>query len=738
MRFRLLPVMFLAGGCLFPCPAQVVTAPPPHDFLHAQYDRLHASPEQEKFRRISPMPAGVVYIQRPGEGEAEIRAHFRTMKSLGFNALKEILPVAGWTIEKIQLLALEEGLIPWWYGEGGWKPITPDLLKRLDIPARLPMAEIRNHPRMQAYQRAALQARITRTIDYAKTSPTGLAIQGRSTAFDPTIGGRGLDLSDKGRELFVVWARQQYGTIDALNDAYNTGHADLQPKGGTAFASWDDFARRWSTYNPREYRIVRDIMRFKAEHGLARIRETMAAYRAFDPDAPFRGGGELGLFLPQSWYGVDLEGIADLMRTAGSFYPSIHFSWHFGQVNNELTRPFYMQAAFAHDLFKGGWSGAWECSGGPQQFDGESGAPDRGFYVDEGVLTQFFLSQLAAGFKGFGVWSWSARTAGKEAGEYSLLDRNNGVTPRAVRVGKIGQGMQQYRDELWQAHKEPLVGILYSWDNEGIWSAMSIRGREAFRMRPVEARIGASRAFLNANVPFEYVTADDLRNGLGPRYPVLYLPAVLALHADLWPLLKAYVAAGGRLVMDMPSAWYDAEAKLLPTGRGSPFEEIFGVTLDDFQFSGVNRVLEVEGTPFTGSFAHLTPTRAQVLATFTGGKPAVTAARLGKGTAVLIGYAASAACTRPGNPSAEGKLVRDALGPLSSPYACEGALVYRLAAPGADHYFFINDGPATEAVFRTPHQRYKTATDVLTGEKVSLAAAIPLAGYDGRWLRCEK
>ncbi len=709
-----------------------------HDFMHALYDQLHESPEQAKFRKIAPIPAGVVYIQRPGEGEAEIRNHFQTMKKLGFTALKDILPVDGWTIEQIQLIALDEGIIPWWYGEGGWKPITDALLKQLNLSPRLSMAQIRNHPRMREYQQAALKERITRTIGYTKKSESGKAIQSRSTAFDPTIGGRGLELSDKGKAAFVEWVKKQYGTIESLNRAYNTRHADLQPKGGHVFQSWDDFARRWEGYNPREYRILRDVFRFKADHGLQTIRETAARFKAFDPDAPFRGGGELGLFLPQSWYGVDLEGIAGLMQEAGSFYPSIHYSWHFDQVGNELVRPFYMQSSFANDLFKGGWSGAWECSGGPQQFDGEKTGQDKGFYVDEGTLTQFFLSQIAAGFKGFGVWSWSTRTAGKESGEYSLLDRNNQVTPRAVRVGRIGQGLQQYRDELWQAHKEPLVGVLYDWDNEGIWAAMSIKGREAFRTKPIEARIGVSRALINANVPFEYVTTTDLRKGLGPRYPVLYLPVLLAVSPELLATLKAYVEAGGRLVMDMPGAWYDQEAKLLPTGKGSPFEQLFGVTLDDNQFSGFNRSLEVDGMPFTGSFVHMTPTAARVLAAFSNGKPAITEAKLGKGTAVLIGYAASGACTKPGHPRAEQQLLKYALGGLSAPYSCDGALVYRLAAPEADHYFFINDGPAASVPFQTPAFRYRSATDVLTGEKISPGKAIPLAAYDGRWLRFEK
>jgi beta-galactosidase len=52
-------------------------------FLQLRHDKLHDSPAQQQFRRLAPMPAGVVYIQQPSEGEREMREHFRTMKRLG-------------------------------------------------------------------------------------------------------------------------------------------------------------------------------------------------------------------------------------------------------------------------------------------------------------------------------------------------------------------------------------------------------------------------------------------------------------------------------------------------------------------------------------------------------------------------------------------------------------------------------------------------------------------------------
>lgn len=681
------------------------------------------------------MPIGAVYVQRPGEGEAQIRGHFRTMKQLGFNALKQIVTIPGWTLEQVQLIALEEGIIPWWYGEGGWEAITDPLLDRLNIPRQTPIAAIRQHPAMRAYQQNVMRQRILRTQVYA-SQHQGETISDRSVAYEPELGGRGVSLTEKGQQLFKAWVRHKYGTIDSLNIAWNQQHAGLQPGEGEPFQSWADFDKRYEKLGIKEYKHLSDILDFKVMHSLARIRQVCDRYRAFDSSAVFRGGGEIGLFLPLAWYGVDLERIAELMTTYGSFYPSVHFAWHFGEVNYELVRPMYMQAALAADFFKGGWAATWESTGGPQQFSGGKGGAN--FTVDEGTMTQFLLSQLAAGFKGWGTWAYNTRTAGWEAGEYALLDRHNHVTPRAERVGQLGKAANRYRDELWAARKEPLVGVFYDWHNEAVWAAMTESGRDEFKNRPVQARIGISRALINGNVPFEYVTSTDIRKGLADRYRVIYLPAQLSLDTAMMQRLADYVQKGGRLVMDVPTAYYDSQTALFNTDKGSVFEQTFGTIIREYQGSGVNRTFHLSGQPIVGMIASLAPTTARTLARFDSGMPAVTEHRYGKGTAVVLGYEASLACFKPNQTALEKAVLSFALVNQPLSFRCNGALAYRLAAPKADHYFLINDGPTKAVRLTTASKRYALGIDVLTNKPVNINQPIALEAHSGRWLRLIK
>jgi len=705
-----------------------------HDqFLTPLYDQLHDSPMQQKFKQIKPMPAGVVYIQWPGEGEKEMREHFRLMKQLGFNCLKQIMTVPGWSLEDIQLIALEEGLIPWWYGEGGWEEITPELLRKIGIPENMPSAEIRQNPKMLKYQTQVMKDRILQNKEYLKTHDE--LPRGAQTAYDPTLGGRGLELSGRGKELFAEWAHSHYKTIENLNNAWCLYHHGL----GRPFDSWDDFNKNWETnVSQRNYKDKMDIFQFKAEHGCVIIDNRAKTFSDFNHNEPFRGGGEMGLFLPAAYMGVDIERIADVVKNYGSFYPSTHLSWHFNETNNEVVRPFYIQASIMNDFNKGGWTGGWESTGGPQQFDGEKDAsPLNSYYVDGGTILQLFMSQMAAGFKGFGIWCWNVRSAGKEGGEYSLLDQNNQLTDRAVQLGAMAKAMQKYRDEIWEAHKEPMVGVVLDWNNDAAWAAMSVRGRDDFRMFPIEARIGVARALMNANIPFEFVTPDDLKSGLANRYKIIYLPAIISLDQKVFELLDEFVAEGGRLVMDLPSGKFDENTALMPSGKDSRFDKLFGATLDNFQFSGSNVRIGLKNKGWTGFVADFTPTAGTVIDSYSNGKPAIIENRYGKGTAVIIGLDVSHQCFVPENELAQQILTENAVGKLQSPYLCSGALVYRLASKNADHYFLINDGKAKTVSLKFNSYTYNSISDAITGELLN-PISLDLDEDSGRWIRCEK
>ena len=65
--------------------------------------------------------------------------------------------------------------------------------------------------------------------------------------------------------------------------------------------------------------------------------------------------------------------------------------------------------------------------------------------------------------------------------------------------------------------------------------------------------------------------------------------------------------------------------------------------------------------------------------------------------------------------------------------ACDGALAYRLAAPGADHYFLVNDGPATAVRLRVQGLARPRFEDAVSGEVLASGRPIALEAHGGRW-----
>ncbi len=710
----------------------------PDPFLREQYDALHATPQQKKLRALRPWPAGVVFIEQPGMTLAEIRGHFRLMRSLGFNCLKQCELCPDTDRRAVLHTALDEGIIPWWYGEAGWEEPTPARLRALGLPADLAPEALRVHPRWLARQDRVMRAR----IDRRDAAPAADAAH-ETDGLPGTLKRDEFGLAPEAAGLFTAWLRKKYVSVTALKKAWNFHHPMVRRR---PWRTWRQVRAEIAAFvgvEQQEYRRMADVFRFRADAHLAKIARTRDAQLAYDPDAPFRTGGEMGLFLPFAARSTDMEGLAALMAEGGSFYPSIHPGWHFEEADFEFVRPIYMQAALASDWFKGGWAASWESTGGPQQLSGGK-APfvpavrDKvaGFTIDENTIQQLMLSWIAGGFKGFGQWCWNARGFGWEAGEYALLDRNRQPCARTIAAGRIAAAAARWRDELWTAAKEPLVGVFQDFEADSFYAALAVGGRDMYKDWPQRARIGAARALIDANVPWEHVTAKNLRAGLADRYRVIYFPAPLALDPALLEILQGYVERGGRLVIDSPGGWYGYDGRLLPTSDGSPFERLFGARIGDFQYSRTGHGTRLLGRqPLEGFVLDLQPTAAAVVERFANGEPAVTSHRLGLGAAVIVGYEAALGCWRPGRAWLQAKLIRHVLGRYRSPYRCDGALAYRLAAPGADHYFLINDGPAKKVRLDHGPARYRRIEDAVTGRRIAPGALIALPGQGAKWLR---
>jgi beta-galactosidase len=190
-------------------------------------------------------------------------------------------------------------------------------------------------------------------------------------------------------------------------------------------------------------------------------------------------------------------------------------------------------------------------------------------------------------------------------------------------------------------------------------------------------------------------------------------------------------------VLDAPGGWYDYYGRVLQTDDGSPFERLFGARLGDFQYSRhTTRLWKIGEQAVEGTILDVQPTKAEVVESYTHGKPAVTRHRLGKGEAVILTWEAAKNAYQPGNSFCEQAIVHYSLGDQNLPYECN-LPTYRLAAPDADHYFIMNGGEATSAKLDIHEWQYQSAEDPIDRQSVDLSK-IAIDAYSAAWVRCVK
>ncbi len=720
-------------------------------YLTGVYWDLNRSPMQEKLRFMKPFPVGVVYYQQRGHTLDSIENTFNRIHDLGFTALKQVLLPSPDNPENFRNQvfhkALDIGIIPWYYGKGGWINITEDVMNEagLDISlTRENLPAIQSHPKMIDWQTGQLYRRVER-MNEKPPKPKGMGEPGRNSPFIP----------ERLLPEFSVWLEKQYGDIESLKSAWNegfTGDLDyddfMDAAADMKISGYDEFGIGTGKKS-KDFRRYRDAMRFLSKLITDDYKRTMELFTEWDPEEPERTGGHQ-LFENQPMNGWDLEAQAKAATVGGSFYSSIHLTHHFFLVDNEYVKPVYMQARTVADMFKGGWAATWESTGGPTQWSGMGN-----YTVDEGVIRQLMMSYVAAGLKGVGFWSWNSRGEGWETGEYALSSIQGGVTGRAIEAGRISQILQEQRFELWEAMDEPVVGILYSWENEAMLGRLSMgtyplstpvyetdRDRQ-FRQYHPEAKIGISRALINQNIPFEYVTERDLEAGLAGRYRIIYLPYILALSDETTEILAEYVKKGGIIITDFPVLMLDNYGRLNKQYKNSVFEDVFGFQTRDY-YHTYNSPKEYHGLLLNSQFGDLEITHAEVQERFKDGYPAVVQSSFGNGKTIMYNFELSRSMFRPGNHIMEEEIGNRIRRLADVPFMVKGdenSMVYRRSAPDADHYFIVNKGEEERVTVEGLVKKYQNARELLDDKILKLnnnTFSVEVPARSAVWVRCEK
>lgn len=555
--------------------------------------------------------------------------------------------------------------------------------------------------------------------------------------------------SDYLKREFVKWLEDKYKTAEAMDEAWN-----IYPAEGPFVKSFAEAPTKlkrnitmvvdtWpeATANKhRTYGSNRDYLDFISAHDAWHTQDLVNEIKKFDSEHPVIMGSH-NLFINQPFIGWNF---AKWGKLADMHFSSIHMAWHFPYHQGEVDRPLYIQSRMTTDYFKYGWTSAFETTGGAVQYSG-----GRGNHMDGGLMRRLMLGYIASGNFNISLWTFNHRPGGWEAGEYGLINYDGSLAPWTSDIKLVLQNIKEYREELWQAENQPMVGVLKLWDNEAL-HIMEPNKREFEEGRgfyngtksvPVRANIGISRALMNYNIPFEFVFERELIQGIAARYPVIYAPHIRGISDELLQVLSDYVEKGGILIADGSFAFEDPYGKMREVGDNSTTEQLFGAYINKLHDTRTTE-LQVNGIPLQGLYSDLEITKGDPLFRFQNGEVAGTTYRHGRGTAILLGFDAAMNCFDPGNAKME-KLVASLCqeGQFEATWQSSSPMTYRLVSPKADHYLIINDGPAATTMIKAFDHQYGKITNVLTGNEIpnNNNRFNPLVPERSAvWFRCEK
>jgi beta-galactosidase len=421
-------------------------------------------------------------------------------------------------------------------------------------------------------------------------------------------------------EAFRQWLRLRYGGLDELNDAWTTAFW------GQRYTAWAQIRPpRRTQYLPNPAQVL-DFRRFTSDELLAAYTEQRDVLRTATPGVPVTTNFVLG-----GWVPVDHARWApEVDLVAIDHYPSDP-----GPGAEE-------QAAFAADLARG-W--ARRSPGGPGWLLMETApnliyAADRMHTKEPGRMARQSLAAVARGSRGALFFQWRAPRGGAEL-FHSALVPHAGPDSRVFREAvALGEDLVRLGET---AGGTVAARVAIGYDEPSAW-ALQGAGLPSTRLDHAEEAQRAHGALWRHGIVTDVIGALE---GLS-AYRMLVVPMHYLMSDAQAGALRAWVEAGGRLVVTFLSGIADGCARVRTGGYPAVLREVLGIRVEEFHPLGPDDRVELVPAPGSGLPAAagelwsetVQLIGAEALARYAGGVldggPAVTRHPVGAGVAYYV------------------------------------------------------------------------------------------------------
>ena len=222
----------------------------------------------------------------------------------------------------------------------------------------------------------------------------------------------------------------------------------------------------------------------------------------------------------------------------------------------------------------------------------------------EEEITQWIWTSVGCGAEGVIFWCLNPRAVGWEAGEWSLLDFQNKPSERMRSAAAVAEELTANK-EIYSAAKPLLAPVYLLYSKESFWIEIAKQGRAGDPVASegrltgavIKSMAGWYQSLLEIGINGHVAEMKEFAWGK-PSHAgeTIILSHQLAVHSGDWEKLRHFVRAGGRLIADGLTFFFD-EHHLTLMQTGFPLEDVMGGSLsevftqrDDFTLKTVDEI----------------------------------------------------------------------------------------------------------------------------------------------------
>lgn len=516
----------------------------------------------------------------------------------------------------------------------------------------------------------------------------------------------GYDYSEQSEAAFRVWLKDRYGTLDALNKAWNTRFW------GHTFYDWEEIvvpnelSEEWGGNRTNFQGISLDYRRFMSDSLLECYILEYEAIKEHSKDIPVT---------------TNLMG----------FYPELdYFKWakyldviswdNYPSLDTPVS-----YTAMTHDLMRGLKNG--------QPFMLMEQTPSQQNWQPYNSLKRPGVMRL---------WSYQAVARGADTVLFFQLRRSIGACEKyhgAVieHVGhehtrvfrecaELGRELESLGGELLDARSAAQIGIVYDWENR--W-ALDLSSGPSVALKYVDEVHKYYDALYQQNIEADMIGVEEDLS----KYKIVIAPVLYMVKPGFAEKVEAFVQAGGTFITTYFSGIVNENDLVTVGGYPGELRKVLGIWAEEIDalLPGMSNeiVMNKEWGSLNRSYGcdllcDLIHTEgAEVLAEygtdFYKGMPALTVNRFGAGQAYYVATSPDAAFLR----GFLGNLCADnGIAPLVS--APEGIESVQRVKDGVSYLFLLNHAAEELSADIGIGER----TDLLTGKKFSGSTVVPGRG----------